>query len=196
MTVTALPAPHQPALVEELELTAHGRSVSLLAMQLAEALDFDANRVRRVGLAGALHDVGKREIDPGILAKPGPLNPDEWEQIRRHPELGERILRRVGLEDAARWVRWHHERPDGSGYPDGLGRDEIPLEAAILAVADAFDAMVTNRCYGEQLDEGQALHELRRCAGKQFDPTVVAAALRCHLHVSDGADARVAKLVA
>jgi HD-GYP domain-containing protein (c-di-GMP phosphodiesterase class II) len=196
MTVTALPAVHQPDLVEELELTAHGRSVSLIAMQLAEALGFDAHRMRRVGLAGALHDVGKREIDPKILAKRGPLSTEDWEQIRRHPELGERVLRRAGLTDAARWVRWHHERPDGHGYPDGLRQDEIPLEAAILAVADAFDAMITNRCYGEQLNRDQALLELCRCSGRQFDPRVVAAALRCDLHVSDGADALAADLVA
>jgi HD-GYP domain-containing protein (c-di-GMP phosphodiesterase class II) len=189
MTVTALPAPHRPALVEELELTAHGRSVSLLAMQLADALGFESHRLRRVGLAGALHDVGKGGIDPRILAKPGPLDPDEWEQIRLHPELGERILRRAGLIDAARWVRYHHERPDGQGYPDGLRDEEIPVEAAILAVADAFDAMITDRCYGEQLDHDQALDELCRCAGTQFDPTVVVAAVRCDLHVSDGADA-------
>jgi HD-GYP domain-containing protein (c-di-GMP phosphodiesterase class II) len=189
MSVSTLPAPHRPALLEELELTAHGRSVALLALQLAQALGFDLHAQRRIGLAGALHDVGKRDIDPAILAKPGPLEPAEWEQIRRHPELGERILRRVGLVDASRWVRWHHERPDGRGYPDGLLRHEIPREAAILAVADAYDAMITNRCYGRQLDEEEAMRELCRCAGTHFDSTVVAAALRCDLHVSDGADA-------
>ena len=192
MIVQALPAVDRPALQEELELTVHGRSVALIAMQLAEALGFNADDVRRIGLAGALHDVGKRELDQRILAKEGPLSTEDWQQIRRHPELGERILRRVGLADAARWVRWHHERPDGRGYPDGLGGDEIPREASILAVADAFDAMITNRCYGEQLDEDDAIHELCRCAGTQFDPTVVAAALRCDLHVSEGADAHVA----
>ena len=192
MIVSALPAVQRPALQQELELTAHGRSVALLAMQLAEAVGFDSGDVRRIGLAGALHDVGKRALDPRILAKPDPLDPADWEQIRRHPELGERILRRVGLNDAARWVRWHHERPDGRGYPDGLRGQEIPREAAILAVADAFDAMITNRCYGQQLDQDEAVHELCRCAGTQFDPTVVAAALRCDLHVSDGTDAHIA----
>jgi HD-GYP domain-containing protein (c-di-GMP phosphodiesterase class II) len=192
MIVDALPAVERPALQEELELSVHGRSVALIAMQLAEALGFNADDVRRIGLAGALHDVGKRELDQRILAKQEPLNNTDWEQIRRHPELGERILRRAGLTDAAQWVRWHHERPDGRGYPDGLGGDEIPREAAILAVADAFDAMVTNRCYGRQLDEDDAIHELCRCAGTQFDPTVVAAALRCDLHVSVETDAHVA----
>jgi HD-GYP domain-containing protein (c-di-GMP phosphodiesterase class II) len=192
MIVNALPALDRPALEEELELSVHGRSVALIAMQLAEALGFNADDVRGIGLAGALHDVGKRYLDPSILAKEGPLDLEDWAQIRRHPELGERILRRVGLRDAARWVRWHHERPDGHGYPDGLRGDEIPREAAILAVADAFDAMITNRCYGQQLDHDDAIHELCRCAGTQFDPTVVAAALRCDLHVSDTRDAHVA----
>lgn len=191
MIVSAMPALDRPALEEELELTAHGRSVALIAMQLAEALGFTADEVRGIGLAGALHDVGKRRLDPRILAEQGPLDPEDWIQIRRHPELGEQILRRAGLTDAARWVRWHHERPDGRGYPDGLREDEIPREAAILAVADAFDAMITNRCYGEQLDSDQAIEELCRCAGTQFCTTVVAAALRCDLHVSDGTDACV-----
>lgn len=191
MIASALTEAPRAARRDDLELTEHARSVALLAMQLAEAVGFDRDAQREIGLAGALHDVGKREIDPAILEKRGPLDDDEWEQIHMHPEVGQQILSEVGLTDIARWVRWHHERPDGAGYPDGLHEDEIPLEAAILAVADAFDAMITNRCYGRQLNESEALAELWRCSGTQFDPVVVAAALRCGLHVSDGADARV-----
>jgi two-component system cell cycle response regulator len=191
MTASALLEAPSPALDDDLELTEHGRCVALLAMQLADAIGFDRDTQREIGLAGALHDVGKRSIDPAILQKPGPLDDEEWEQVHLHPELGERILRDAGLRRISRWVRWHHERPDGTGYPDGLAGDEIPLEAAVLAAADAFDAMVTDRCYGGQLDESEALAELWRCSGTQFDPIVVAAALRCGLHVSDGADARV-----
>jgi HD-GYP domain-containing protein (c-di-GMP phosphodiesterase class II) len=191
MIASALTEAPSPALHDDLELTEHGRCVALLAMQLAEAIGFDRDAQREIGLAGALHDVGKRNIDPAILQKAGPLDDDEWEQIHRHPELGERILRDAGLTRISRWVRWHHERPDGTGYPDGLAGDEIPLEAAVLAAADAFDAMITNRCYGGRLEESEALAELRRCSGTQFNPIVVAAALRCGLHVSDGADARV-----
>jgi HD-GYP domain-containing protein (c-di-GMP phosphodiesterase class II) len=176
---------------EELELTEHGRCVAVVSMQLAGALGFERRVQRRIGLAGALHDVGKRLIDERILDKPGPLDEGEWAQVRMHPELGERILRNAGLPDIAKWVRWHHERPDGRGYPDHLWGPHIPLEASVLAVADAYDAMVTVRCYGAPLEPEEALAELRRCAGSQFDPRVVSAALRCGLELSDGADAHV-----
>jgi HD-GYP domain-containing protein (c-di-GMP phosphodiesterase class II) len=177
---------------EELELTDHGRSVAVLAMRLARALGFDRAAQREIGLAGALHDIGKRDLDPAILEKTGSLDPSDWVQIRLHPALGEQILRRAGLDSIARWVRWHHERPDGRGYPDQLRSPDIPLEASILAVADAFDAMITARCYGRRLHPVEARGELRRYSGYQFDPVVVAAALRCGLDVSDGTDARAA----
>jgi two-component system cell cycle response regulator len=180
------------ALDEELELSEHGRCVAVISIQLAAELGFKRNARRRIGLAGALHDVGKQLIDTAILDKPGPLDENEWDQIRRHPVLGEQILSEAGLHDIASWVRWHHERPNGSGYPDGLNQEQIPLEAAILAVADAFDAMITDRCYRARVTRDEALDELRHCAGSQFDPDVVSAALRCGLDVSDGAGARVA----
>jgi HD-GYP domain-containing protein (c-di-GMP phosphodiesterase class II) len=179
------------ALDEELELSEHGRGVAVLSIKLAAELGFRRNAQRRIGLAGALHDIGKHLIDPAILDKPGRLDDSEWEQVRRHPALGEQILAEAGLHDIAGWVRWHHERPDGTGYPDGLRHERIPLEAAILAVADAFDAMITDRCYGARLTCAEALGELRHGAGSQFDPDVVSAALRCGLDVSDGAGARV-----
>jgi HD-GYP domain-containing protein (c-di-GMP phosphodiesterase class II) len=191
MTAGMLTDRPRPALDEELELGEHARYVAVVSIQLAAQLGFERNAQRRIGLAGALHDVGKRLIDAAILDKPGPLNEGEWEQVRRHPALGEEILAEAGLHDIASWVRWHHERPDGTGYPDGLRRERIPLEAAILSVADAFDAMITDRCYGERQTREQALDELRNCAGSQFDPEVVSAALRCGLDVSDGAGARV-----
>ncbi len=184
MTATGLMDHPGQDLEDELELTAHGRSVALISMRLASELAFDRSAQRRVGLAGALHDVGKRHIDSRILEKDGPLDADEWAQIRLHPELGEQILRRAGLDDIAGWVRWHHERPDGRGYPDRLRTTRIPLEASILAVADAYDAMITARCYGVQLSPHEALAELRRCAGSQFDRPVVAAAVRCDLDAS------------
>lgn len=192
MTATALTERPGSALDDELELSIHGSCVALVAMQLAAELGFDLSSQRRIGLAGALHDVGKRLIDAEILQKSGPLDGAEWEQVHRHPALGERILAEGGLRDIAGWVRWHHERPDGRGYPDGLRREQIPLEAAIIAVADAFDAMITARCYGARLTREQALRELRRCAGLQFDPEVVSAALRCGLEVSDEAGPCVA----
>jgi HD-GYP domain-containing protein (c-di-GMP phosphodiesterase class II) len=192
MTAIGLMDHPGPDLDDELELTAHGRSVAVIAMQIANELAFERAAQRRIGLAGALHDIGKAHIDERILAKPGPLDAAEWAQVRLHPARGEQILRRAGLDDIAGWVRSHHERPDGRGYPDRLRSPRIPPEASILAVADAFDAMITARCYGHQLEPGEALAELRRCAGSQFDPPVVAAALRCGLDVSGQADARVA----
>lgn len=179
MTASALMDRPSTVLDNELELTAHGRSVALTAMRLAKELGCDRATQRRIGLAGALHDVGKRHIDQRILTKVEPLDAEDLRQIRLHPELGEAILRRAGLDDIAIWVRWHHERPDGSGYPDGLRGFQIPLEASILAVADAYDAMITARCYGTQHTPAEALSELRRCARSQFDPAVVAAAVRC-----------------
>lgn len=184
MTASALMDHPGQDLDEELELTPHGRSVALIAMRLAGELALERSAQRRIGLAGALHDIGKRHIDKRIIEKDGPLNAAEWAQIRMHPELGERILRRAGLDDIASWVRWHHERPDGRGYPDRLRGPQIPLEASILAVADAYDSMITARCYGEQLEPHEAIAELRRCAGSQFDRSVVAAAVRCGLDVS------------
>lgn len=192
MTTSGLMEQAEVLLQDQLELTEHGRSVAVLSMRLAGALGFDPARRREIGLAGALHDVGKRHLEQEILETAGALAPSDWVQIQLHPELGERILRRAGVDRIALWVRWHHERPDGGGYPDGLCSPDIPLEASILAVADAFDAMVTARCYGRRLHPAEARNELRRCSGSQFDPVVVAAALRCGLDVSDGADARAA----
>lgn len=179
MTATVLMEQPVLTLDDELELTEHGRSVAVISMRIARSLGFERAAERRIGLAGAMHDVGKRLLDPEILEKPGPLDAADWAQIRLHPELGERILRRAGLRVIARWVRWHHERPDGRGYPDRLRSPHIPIEASILAVSDAFDAMVSARCYGEQLDLVAARAELQRCAGTQFDPVVVATAVRC-----------------
>ena len=190
MTGITLMDQPDPTLESELTLTAHGRCVALISMRLARALGFERAEQRRVGLAGALHDIGKRNIDARVLGKTEALDADEWAQIRMHPELGERRLRGAGLDDIALWVRWHHERPDGRGYPDGLPGAKVPLEARILAVADAYDAMVTERCYGSTLEPDEALAELRHCAGSQFDPVVVAAAVRCGLDVSAETGAR------
>ena len=123
-----------------------------------------------------MHDIGKAAIPDTILEKPGPLDPQEWAFVRRHTEIGERILAAApALIRIAPIVRSTHERLDGNGYPDGLAGEEIPLPARIVSVADAFDAMVTERPYRRALSPGAALAELRRCAGTQFDPDVVEA---------------------
>ena len=134
--------------------------------------------VMRCRLAGWLHDLGKIAIPDAILTKPGPLDEAEWAVMRTHAEIGESILRRIaGLADAAPAVRHHHERFDGSGYPDGLAGDEIPIEASIVACADTYSAITVDRVYRTARTPHEAIAELRACAGSQLDPTVVDAAI-------------------
>jgi HD-GYP domain-containing protein (c-di-GMP phosphodiesterase class II) len=133
--------------------------------------------VKRVEVAGILHDIGKIGLPDAILQKPGPLGKTELAEIRTHPEIGAQILSGRGLEDLREWVLGHHERPDGTGYPRCLADQDIPLEAKILAVADAYEAMVADRVYRPGVDERAARAELLRCAGEQFDARVVAAFL-------------------
>ncbi|HET9074617.1 MAG TPA: diguanylate cyclase, partial [Solirubrobacteraceae bacterium] len=156
----------------------HSRTVGSLACGTALALGLDRTRVDRIRAAGVLHDLGKLGIPDAILQKPGALDDAEWREMRRHPEVGARILEHAGLVDIAGWVRAHHERVDGRGYPRGLGGAEIPLEARILSVADSFEAMVTDRPYRCGMPVADACAELLRCAGSQFDPEVVDAFLR------------------
>jgi two-component system cell cycle response regulator len=125
-----------------------------------------------------------------ILHKPGKLDDREWEIMRQHPVIGERILRAIpGFGSIARMVRHEHERRDGGGYPDGLTGDEIPLGARVVAVCDAFDAMTAERPYREPVSEDDAVAELRRCAGTQFDPLVVEAFCRVLDRESDATHA-------
>ena len=129
------------------------------------------HEIKQISLAAKLHDVGKTAIPDEILNKPGPLDEDEWEFMRRHTVIGERIiLAAPSLAPSAGLVRSSHERFDGTGYPDALSGGAIPLGASIIAVCDAFDAMVSKRPYRAAMSTGDAVVELRRCAGKQFDP--------------------------
>jgi two-component system cell cycle response regulator len=147
-----------------------------LACELAAELDLTGAELEALRHAAALHDIGKMAIPESILEKRGPLSDTEWDLIRQHTIIGERILAAApALESSSRLVRSSHERMDGTGYPDGLAATDIPLGSRIILVADAFDAMLSERSYGETLSETDALAELRRCAGTQFDPTVVAA---------------------
>jgi HD-GYP domain-containing protein (c-di-GMP phosphodiesterase class II) len=125
----------------------------------------------RVG--GPLHDIGKLAVSDEVLCKEGRLDPDELAQIQQHPKIGARILLRMAaLHEAIPYVLYHHERWDGQGYPSGKAGEEIPLEARVLAVADAFDAMTSDRPYRPALTHGEALAEVERCAGTQFDPEI------------------------
>src|SRR5262249_46677026 len=155
----------------------HSRIVGEYARQIATSLGFGEDRVERIHAAGVLHDLGKLGLADAILFKPGPLDDDEWKEIRQHPEIGARILARAGMVDIAGWVLAHHERVDGRGYPFGLPTTQIPFEARILAVADAYEAMVAERPYRAAVDPASAAEELLRCAGTQFDPVVVDAFL-------------------
>ena len=158
------------------ELRSHLSSVSGLAERIAEKLGLGAHEVKLISLAAKLHDVGKTAIPDEILNKPGPLDQDEWEFMRRHTVIGERIiLAAPSLAPSAGLVRSSHERFDGTGYPDALGGRAIPLGASIIAVCDAFDAMVSKRPYRAAMSPADAVVELRRCAGTQFDPEVVEA---------------------
>ena len=146
--------------------------------------------VERIRHAGELHDAGKVAIPEAILAKPGPLSEDEWAFVRRHPLIGERIVRSApSLSRVAELVRSTHERFDGQGYPDRLRADAIPLGARIVSVCDAYDAMTSDRPYQRALGPDEALAELRRCAGTQFDPAVVEAFCRVNaMQVADAAE--------
>ena len=157
-------------------LASHVNAVCELACAAAEELDVHGAELEALRHAAALHDIGKMAIPDSILEKPGALSEAEWALIRQHTLIGERILAAApALERSGRLVRSSHERIDGTGYPDGLAAADIPLGSRIIFVADAFDAMVSSRSYGATLSHADALAELRRCAGTQFDPAVVAA---------------------
>jgi diguanylate cyclase (GGDEF)-like protein len=155
----------------------HSQTVGVYARETAVALGFAPDRVQRMQAAGVLHDLGKLGIADAILFKPAPLDDAEWREIKRHPEIGARILEHAGLSDISSWIREHHERMDGGGYPRGLAGKAIALEARILAVADAYEAMTTDRPYRSAMPVADACAELRRCSGSQFDPDVVSAFL-------------------
>ena len=155
----------------------HSQTVARYSEEIARRLDLPADLVDRVRLAGLLHDVGKIAVPDAILSKPDKLTDDEWREMKKHPDVGALIVDGADMKDVAAWIGAHHERPDGSGYPLGLAGEEIPLEARILAVADAYEAMTCDRVYRRALPAEVAREELRNCAGAQFDARVVEALL-------------------
>ncbi len=154
----------------------HSRGVLELSLAVSDALGLDATHRRVVEFAALLHDVGKIRVPKTIITKRGPLDEDEWTIVRRHTIDGEAMLCQVGgaLVEVGRIVRASHERFDGQGYPDGLVGEEIPLEARIVTACDSYSAMTTDRPYRPGRSPAEALAELERCSGSQFDPNVVA----------------------
>jgi HD-GYP domain-containing protein (c-di-GMP phosphodiesterase class II) len=155
---------------------AHLDAVGLLTARLGRELGLDESNVERIALAARLHDIGKQSIAISILNKPAALTDDEWREIRMHPHFGATIVAGFPqLEQFAHIVRAHHEWIDGRGYPDGLSADEIPYEARMIAITDAFHAMTVSRPYTRVRTPSAALAELQACAGSQFDTEYVSA---------------------
>ncbi|HEX8121922.1 MAG TPA: diguanylate cyclase [Solirubrobacteraceae bacterium] len=158
---------------QQLHTRDHSENVAAYTVAIAQALGLGRDRVVKLRRAAMLHDVGKIAVPSAVLSKPGRLSEDEFAQIREHPVVGGLMLSHAGLTEESTWIRGHHERVDGGGYPDGLRRSQIPLESRILFVADAFEAMTSDRPYQPGMPVEEALAELRRCAGTQFDARVV-----------------------
>jgi diguanylate cyclase (GGDEF)-like protein len=156
----------------------HCQRVGRFAELTARELGLPPEAVERIRLAGILHDVGRVALPDAVLAKQGPLTESEWGWVRAHPAVGARMVETTEYEDIRSWILFHHERPDGRGYPEGRRADEVPLESAILAVADAYEAMTSERPYRAALAPDEAAGELRREAGRQFRADVVEALLR------------------
>jgi HD-GYP domain-containing protein (c-di-GMP phosphodiesterase class II) len=153
----------------------HSERVGLLASRLAAAAGIDPEEAERYRIAGLVHDVGKIGISEAVLSKVGKLTPEEFDQIKRHPEIGHQILKDIPLmQDILPGVLHHHERYDGRGYPHGLAGENIPLIARVLALADTFDAMSSTRSYRPAMPRDKVIAEIQRCAGDQFDPILAA----------------------
>jgi diguanylate cyclase (GGDEF)-like protein/putative nucleotidyltransferase with HDIG domain len=164
--------------VRETGSTTHCHRVARFAELMGRELGLAPDSVERVRLAGILHDVGRIGMPDELLLKRGPLSADDWRVVRAHPAIGARMVEATEFDDIRQWVLAHHERPDGLGYPAGQAGDDLPLEARILAVADAYEAMTAARPYRAALAPDEAAEELRRASGGQFDEQVVEALLR------------------
>lgn len=156
----------------------HSDRTAVLVERLALALGWQPDRAEALKEAALLHDIGKIGVPDAVLLKPAPLSPLEYETVKAHAELGASIVVDLLTPEQTGWVRWHHERWDGTGYPDGLAGEEIPEGARLLAVADAWDTMTRSRGYRPPLDRARALAEFERGAGRQFWPGAVRAMRR------------------
>ena len=151
----------------------HSMRVTMYSMILAKKLNLDDTMLEEIETAGLLHDIGKIGIPQSILCKPGKLTNEEFEVMKSHPEQGEKMLKDIKkLTLISNWLRTHHEKWDGTGYPNGLKGEEIPLSGRIIALADTYDAMTSDRPYRKALSHETAIDEIKRCAGTQFDPVL------------------------
>jgi putative two-component system response regulator len=152
--------------------------VAVISRRIAERMGLSAQAIQRIYLTGLLHDVGKIGVPEAVLGKPGRLTDEEFEQIKQHPGIGARILGGIRqLDHVVVGIYTHHERLDGKGYPQGLRGDQVPQEGRIVGLADAFDAMTSQRPYRQSLPLETVLDELRRLSGAQFDPAAAEAFL-------------------
>lgn len=156
----------------------HSRNVAMLAVMLGRELELDEHKMRLLEVAALLHDIGMIGVSDRVLRKQGPLTPSELRHIRQHPALGEQILSSTQLDEILPWVRHHHERYDGTGYPDGLAGEQIPLEARVIGICDAYEAMTAGRSYHSALSSSAAVQELDLGIGTQFDPALTEAFIR------------------
>jgi len=169
------------AIVEAIEAkdpytSGHSRRVAELSLQIGSGLKLTNDKLWRLHIAALVHDVGKIGVYDSSLRKASRLNDEEYLQLKEHPLIGERIISKIDhFADIAPIVRWHHERYDGKGYPDHLVGDEIPVESAIVCIADTYDAITSKRTYSKARTTAEALDEIDRNAGTQFSPAVVAA---------------------
>ncbi|TLN08199.1 HD-GYP domain-containing protein, partial [bacterium] len=158
----------------------HSRRVSRFAVAICAELGMSKERIRKVELASLLHDIGKIGTPESILQKPGMLDPDEYEKIKEHPAKGAEILSAITeLKGITPWIRHHHEWYDGGGYPDRIADKEIPVEARVIKIADAFDAMTSDRPYRKGLPTDEAVKIMEQFSRSHFDPFVLGAFRRC-----------------
>ncbi len=165
----------------------HSERVAGLSVELGRHVGLSQQRLRHLERAAFLHDIGKVRVSDSILIKPGPLDSQEWDEMQQHPYYSYSILKQVdSLRESAEIVYCHHERFDGMGYPRGLGGSEIPLEARVFAVVDAYDAMISQRPYRDPLSHEQAVREILSHSGTQFDPQVVSVFAAWALRLEEG----------